>query len=95
MFSPAHTAGKKGVQVRDAIDLKRMMMTVVIAMIPCLIWGIFNVGYQHQIATGSLTEGGFAAFSIGIISYLEPVGYYRSYWYPTLLGGCRGHSGRY
>ncbi len=56
MFSPASTAGNKGVQVRDAIDLKRMMMTVVIAMIPCLIWGIFNVGYQHHIATGEATS---------------------------------------
>lgn len=56
MFSPASTAGNKGVQVRDAIDLKRMMMTVVIAMIPCLIWGIFNVGYQHHIAIGEATS---------------------------------------
>ncbi len=56
MFSPATTAGNKGVQVRDAIDLKRMMMTVVIAMIPCLIWGIFNVGYQHYIAIGEATS---------------------------------------
>lgn len=56
MFSPASTAGNKGVQIRDAIDLKRMMMTVVIAMVPCLIWGIFNVGYQHYIAIGEATS---------------------------------------
>lgn len=56
MFSPASTANNKGVQVRDAIDLKRMMMTVVIAMIPCLIWGIFNVGYQHHVAIGEATS---------------------------------------
>lgn len=56
MFSPATTAGNKGVQIRDAIDLKRMMMTVVIAMVPCLIWGIFNVGYQHYIAIGEATS---------------------------------------
>ncbi|GHE62406.1 MULTISPECIES: NADH:ubiquinone reductase (Na(+)-transporting) subunit B [Roseivirga] len=56
LFSPPITAGKKGVQVRDAVDLKRMMMTVVIAMIPCLIWGIFNVGYQHHIAVGETTS---------------------------------------
>ncbi|MFT6971150.1 MAG: Na+-transporting NADH:ubiquinone oxidoreductase subunit B [Roseivirga sp.] len=55
LFSPASTAKNKGVQVKDAIDLKRMMMTVVIAMIPCLIFGIFNVGYQHNIATGGAT----------------------------------------
>ena len=56
MFSPASTAGNKGVQIRDAVDLKRMMMTVVIAMVPCLIWGIFNVGYQHHVAVGEQTS---------------------------------------
>lgn len=56
MFSPSSTAANKGVQIRDAIDLKRMMMTVVIAMVPCLIWGIFNVGYQHHIAVGEATS---------------------------------------
>lgn len=56
MFSPSSTTANKGVQVRDAIDLKRMMMTVVIAMVPCLIWGIFNVGYQHHVAVGESTS---------------------------------------
>jgi Na+-transporting NADH:ubiquinone oxidoreductase subunit B len=55
LFSPASTTKNKGVQIKDAIDLKRMMMTVVIAMIPCLIFGIFNVGYQHNVATGGAT----------------------------------------
>ena len=39
-FSPASTTSKTGVQVRDAVDLKRLMMTVVIALVPCLLWGI-------------------------------------------------------
>jgi Na+-transporting NADH:ubiquinone oxidoreductase subunit B len=52
MFSPNTTAGDKGVQVRDAVDLKRLMMTVVIAMVPCLAFGIFNVGHQHFLAIG-------------------------------------------
>lgn len=52
LFKPGVTAGIKGSQVRDAIDLKRMMITVVIAMLPCLLWGVFNVGYQHHIAVG-------------------------------------------
>lgn len=51
-FSPNTTTGTKGVQVRDAIDLKRLMMTVIIAMTPCLIFGIFNVGHQHFLAIG-------------------------------------------
>lgn len=52
MFKPNHTAGIKGAQVKDAIDLKRMMITVVIAMIPCLLFGIYNTGHQHFLATG-------------------------------------------
>ncbi|MEM1135698.1 MAG: NADH:ubiquinone reductase (Na(+)-transporting) subunit B [Bacteroidota bacterium] len=54
-FTPADTTKSKGVQVRDAIDLKRMMMTVIVAMAPCLLFGIWNVGHQHFLATG---EGG-------------------------------------
>ncbi len=52
MFSPKHTTGIKGAQIKDAIDLKRMMITVVIAMIPCLLFGIYNTGHQHFLATG-------------------------------------------
>ena len=53
LFVPDHVTSKKGVQVKDVIDLKRLMMTVVIAMIPCLLFGIWNVGHQHFLANGS------------------------------------------
>lgn len=52
LFSPDTITGNKGVQVRDAVDLKRLMMTVVIALIPCLLFGIWNSGHQHFVATG-------------------------------------------
>ncbi|MTI20517.1 NADH:ubiquinone reductase (Na(+)-transporting) subunit B [Fulvivirga sp. RKSG066] len=52
LFAPNHTTKANGVQIRDAIDMKRMMMTVIIAMIPCLLFGIYNTGYQHFIAIG-------------------------------------------
>ena len=51
-FRPDLVTKSKGVQVRDAGDLKRMMMTVIIAMIPCLLFGMWNVGHQHYLATG-------------------------------------------
>ncbi|MCS6972920.1 MAG: NADH:ubiquinone reductase (Na(+)-transporting) subunit B [Cyclobacteriaceae bacterium] len=57
-FSPNTVTPVKGAQIRDAIDLKRLMMTVVIAMLPCLAFGIWNVGHQHFLATGvAATEG--------------------------------------
>ncbi|MGI9542514.1 MAG: NADH:ubiquinone reductase (Na(+)-transporting) subunit B [Cyclobacteriaceae bacterium] len=64
LFSPSHTTPAKGVQVRDAIDLKRLMMTVVIAMVPCLLFGMWNVGHQHYIATGEVVTI-FEKFAIG------------------------------
>ena len=51
-FVPNTTTPPKGAQIRDAVDMKRLMMTVIIAMVPCLIFGIFNVGYQHFLALG-------------------------------------------
>ncbi len=52
LFAPNSTNGVKGAQIRDAVDLKRLMMTVIIAMLPCLIFGVWNVGHQHFIALG-------------------------------------------
>ena len=43
---------KKGSHIRDAVDMKRTMITVVIALIPALLFGMWNVGYQYSITTG-------------------------------------------
>ncbi len=51
-FQPKHTAGAKGAHMRDAIDLKRLMTTVIIALVPCLLFGIWNTGHQHFLAIG-------------------------------------------
>lgn len=72
MFSPNHTNGIKGAQVKDAIDLKRMMITVVIAMIPCLLFGIYNTGHQHFLATGQ-TAGLWDDFGDKLIIGLQLV----------------------
>ncbi|WP_373492813.1 NADH:ubiquinone reductase (Na(+)-transporting) subunit B [Aquiflexum sp.] len=72
MFSPNHTNGIKGAQVKDAIDLKRMMITVVIAMIPCLLFGIYNTGHQHFLATGQ-TAGLWDDFGPKLLIGLELV----------------------
>jgi Na+-transporting NADH:ubiquinone oxidoreductase subunit B len=58
LFSPNHTTSIKGAQVKDAIDLKRMMITVVIAMIPCLLFGIYNTGHMHFLAVGEAATFG-------------------------------------
>lgn len=50
LFAPDHRAPKSGVHVRDYVDLKRVMNTVIIAMLPCLLWAIWNTGAQHFAA---------------------------------------------
>jgi len=51
LFTPGHTT-HKGAHIRDGIDLKRTMMTVIVALIPCLIFGMWNVGHQHFYSMG-------------------------------------------
>jgi len=66
LFVPNTTTETKGVQIRDAIDLKRLMMTVVIAMLPCLIFGMWNVGHQHFLALQQVATVG-QKFWFGIL----------------------------
>ncbi|HEY8366895.1 MAG TPA: NADH:ubiquinone reductase (Na(+)-transporting) subunit B [Bacteroidia bacterium] len=68
LFVPGHVT-HKGVHVRDSIDLKRTMSMVIIAMIPALIFGIYNTGYQHFLALGE--QAGFGqAFCYGLLKVL-------------------------
>jgi Na+-transporting NADH:ubiquinone oxidoreductase subunit B len=57
LFTPGH-ATTKGAHIRDGIDLKRTMSIVITAMIPCLLFGIWNVGHQHFLAIGEFTALG-------------------------------------
>ncbi|VXD15905.1 NADH:ubiquinone reductase (Na(+)-transporting) subunit B [Marinoscillum sp. 108] len=75
-FAPDLTTGNKGTQIKDAVDLKRIMITVVIAMIPALLFGMWNVGHQHFISVGEdavlldkLLIGAIAVVPILIVSY--------------------------
>ncbi len=77
MFVPNEVTQKKGSQIRDAIDLKRLMMTVVIAMVPCLLFGIWNVGNQHFFALGQeatfidkIIVGSRQVLPIVLVSYI-------------------------
>lgn len=60
LFAPDQRSGKSGVHVRDYVDLKRVMNTVIVAMLPCLLWAIYNTGVQHFAAWAKLVELGKA-----------------------------------
>ena len=69
LFVPDHTTESKGTHVRDAIDLKRTMILVVLSLIPCLLFGMWNVGYQHHRALG-ITVSLLDNFIFGLIKVL-------------------------
>ena len=60
LYSPNETT-HGGSHIRAADDLKRTMNTVIMALVPCLIFGMFNAGYQHHLALGEIeaVTGGF------------------------------------
>ena len=57
LFVP-NTVTRKGSHVRDCVDLKRVMIMVVLALVPAMLFGIWNTGYQHKLAFG-LTDWTF------------------------------------
>ncbi len=63
------TVTKRGAHVRDIVDLKRIMIIVVVALIPAALFGMWNVGYQHCLATGQ-TWGLFQNFWYGFLKVL-------------------------
>ncbi|MBO7366848.1 MAG: NADH:ubiquinone reductase (Na(+)-transporting) subunit B [Bacteroidales bacterium] len=63
------TVTKSGSHVRDAVDLKRVMILVVVALVPAALFGMWNVGYQHNLATG-VDAGLWATFFYGFLKVL-------------------------
>ena len=63
------TVTRTGAHVRDAVDLKRIMIIVVLALVPAALFGMWNVGYQHSLATG-VESGLFANFWYGLLKVL-------------------------
>jgi len=66
LFVPNETTRLKGVQVRDAVDLKRFMMTVIISLLPALLFGMYNVGYQYYAAVGLEPTSAWDLWWVGI-----------------------------
>ena len=72
LFVPNTTSKRRGVHVHDAIDSKRTMSVVIFALLPALLFGMYNVGLQHNIALGQ--ESSFwATFLYGLLSVLPQI----------------------
>ena len=71
LYVPNATS-KSGTSIHDAIDSKRIMSMVVIALLPALLFGMYNIGYQNYAAAG--TEGSFLdMFIYGVLAVLPKI----------------------
>ena len=80
LFVP-DTVTRRGAHVRDCVDLKRIMIMVVIALVPAMLFGIWNTGYQHSLAFGLdwgfwniVLYGLVKVLPLYIVSYLVGLG---------------------
>ena len=72
-----------GSQIRDAVDLKRIMSVVIIALVPALLFGMWNVGFQHARSLGQVDTwtfwqmfgfGALKVMPIVVVSYVVGLG---------------------
>lgn len=71
LFVPNHTS-KSGVHIHDSVDSKRTMTVVILALMPALLFGMYNIGYQHNLAIG--TDPGFImTFVFGFLAVLPKI----------------------
>ena len=69
-----NTTAKSGANIHDAIDSKRIMSIVVIALMPAMLFGMYNVGYQNYLHAGTLAEAGFfSIFFYGFFAVLPKI----------------------
>ncbi|MFT7666668.1 MAG: Na+-transporting NADH:ubiquinone oxidoreductase subunit B [Patiriisocius sp.] len=73
LYLPNETT-HNGTHIKAADDLKRTMNMVIMSLVPCLLFGIFNAGYQYNVQTGDVTKAlsffstefwNFSNFTIG------------------------------
>lgn len=65
---------KSGTSIHDAIDSKRIMSIVVIALLPAMLFGMYNIGYQNAVLAGKLSEATFwGMFFYGFLELLPNI----------------------
>ena len=73
LYVPNETS-KTGVNIHDAIDSKRIMSMVVLALMPAMLFGMYNIGYQNYLAAGTLASASFLEiFLFGFLAVLPKI----------------------
>ena len=74
LYTPKNTSAKAGaVHIHDSIDSKRTMIIVVMALMPCFFFGMYNTGYQHWLALGADSFPFWSMLFYGFLTILPRV----------------------
>lgn len=73
LFTPRQTAVARGAQIHDALDSKRIMIMVIVALLPCFFFGMYNTGYQHWLAAGATSFPFWELMLYGFLAILPCV----------------------
>lgn len=68
----SNKTSKSGVHIHDSVDSKRTMTVVIIALLPALLFGMYNIGYQHNLSIGA-DPGLFMTFIFGFLAVLPKI----------------------
>ena len=73
LYTPRQTAAVRGAQVHDSMDSKRTMTIVILALLPCFLFGCYNCGYQHWLAAGQTQFPFWSLLLYGLLAILPMV----------------------
>lgn len=72
LYTP-RTTSTSGVHIHDSIDSKRVMIIVVLALMPCLLFGMYNTGYQNFLASGAVEFPFWHLMAYGFLAILPRI----------------------
>lgn len=74
LYTPRTTSARQGaVHIHDSIDSKRTMSIVILALLPCFLFGMYNTGYQHWLALGATEFPFWELMTYGLLTILPRV----------------------
>ncbi|MDE6369955.1 MAG: NADH:ubiquinone reductase (Na(+)-transporting) subunit B [Duncaniella sp.] len=73
LYTPRTTSRAGSVNVHDSLDSKRIMIIVVLALMPCLLFGMYNTGYQNWLAAGATDFPFWQLMAYGFLAVLPRI----------------------
>lgn len=73
LFTPTTTSRPGAVNIHDSLDSKRIMIIVVLALMPCLLFGMYNTGYQNWLAAGATSFPFWSLMAYGFLAVIPRI----------------------